>query len=552
MSALLSEICIPFSDKPYPFKTVPFQHQSAIWERTRDKEAWALYMDLGSGKSKVLIDTTAWLYDTQGVNGLVVVAPKSVFRNWGNVDNGQLVGEIVTHMPAHIPYRIGTWTSERRKADVAALDALFDGGKGLYILLMNIEALSRDLKTDSPAYECLKTFLATRKCMFAIDESTTIKNPKALCTKAVTSLRLQAAYRRILCGRPDPQGPLDLFSQCFFLDWRLLGFNSFYTYKAHYAKLVQMQVRIPDQFDEEGNQRLRKFFKVDGYQNLPDLKERLSKFASIVKKEDCLDLPAKLPDQIRLVTMGPKQKRAYDSMRKMAIAEIERHVVDGRVQQPMEFQLEAQTAGVEDAPMGNFSIAKLVITQRLRLHQILCGYLVGDDTVPVPFDEPNTRIGELMATLEEVSGRAVVWATYKLSVEQIAAAIAKEYGPESVLKFYGPSSTEERAAVKRAFDTTHPAYNPDSPVRYVVANKAGARGNTWTAANTAIYYSIDNDSDSHEQSRDRIHRIGQNWPCSYLFLSAGPGTVDPKIYDDLATKRDLSKVITPSNWKDYI
>jgi hypothetical protein len=248
-------------------------------------------------------------------------------------------------------------------------------------------------------------------------------------------------------------------------------------------------------------------------------------------------------------------------MRKMAIAEIERHIVGGKVQPPLSFHEDRQNAAglseeciqTSDTQLQpQFSIAKLVITQRLRLHQILCGYLVGDDRIPVPFDEPNPRMIGLMAALEEVSGRAVIWATYKLSVEQIAAEIAKVYGPESVLKFYGPSTQDERAAVKRAFDTTHPAYDPDGPVRYVVSNKAGARGNTWTAANTAIFYSYDNDSDSHEQAKDRIHRIGQNWPCAYPYLSAGEGTVDPKIWDDLTTKRDLSAAISPSNWRMFI
>jgi SNF2 family DNA or RNA helicase len=416
----------------------------------------------------------------------------------------------------------------------------------MHVLLLNVEALGRDLASNR-AYDFLHKFLLGHRALLAIDESTAIKNPQATRTKALMKLRLLAPYRRILSGMPDPNGPLDLYSQCWFLDPDLLGYGSFYSYKAHFARLVPMRVAM-------GNGQSRRFNKITGYQNLDELHKILSKFAFIVKKEDCLDLPEKLPAVKRNVEMGPKQRRAYNDMRSMAIVEIERHMGalrDGTptLQQPMDFQLLQQCQGVENAPPpdpSSFSTASLVITQMLRLHQILCGFIVTDDRKPVLFDEPNPRLEDLIDQLAETSGtKVVIWATYRVNVRQIAERIAKEYGPESVVTYYGPTSVDERRAAIREFQ------DPDSPVKYFVSNKTGAKGITLTASHTAIYYSYDHDAETHSQSLDRIHRIGQHWPCSYVFQRV-PGTLEDKILDCLAGKLDISKQITASNWRDYL
>ena len=56
----------------------------------------------------------------------------------------------------------------------------------------------------------------------AIDESTTIKTPEAKRTKNIVMLGVHAKYKRILTGSPVTKSPLDLYTQCFFLDPFLL------------------------------------------------------------------------------------------------------------------------------------------------------------------------------------------------------------------------------------------------------------------------------------------------------------------------------------------
>ena len=79
----------------YKFKTKPYEHQLKALERSWDKEYFAYFMEMGTGKSKVLIDNASMLYDKGEINGLLLVAPKGVYKNWHD-------GEIPTHMVDHI------------------------------------------------------------------------------------------------------------------------------------------------------------------------------------------------------------------------------------------------------------------------------------------------------------------------------------------------------------------------------------------------------------------------------------------------------------------
>src|SRR5690606_19504528 len=122
-----------------------------------------------------------------------------------------------------------------------------------------------------------ETFLRVNgPCAMIIDESTTIKNHKAKRTKAILKLRPLAAYRRILSGSPLANGPLDLFSQCFFLDPKLLGFKSWYEFRNRYC-LLKTQHLGP-----------RSFQVVTGYRNLDELADKLASFSFRVRTEECL------------------------------------------------------------------------------------------------------------------------------------------------------------------------------------------------------------------------------------------------------------------------
>ena len=158
------------------------------------------------------------LYDNGKINGVLIVAPKGVVKNWYE-------GEIPTHLVDHIEHKTVLWQSLITKKQTVALDSLFETGEDLHMLIMNVEALSTKKGVDFAA-----KFLSSHRTLMAIDESTTIKNPDAKRTKNICALGREASYTRILTGSPVTKSPLDLYKQCEFLSPGLLGHESYYTF----------------------------------------------------------------------------------------------------------------------------------------------------------------------------------------------------------------------------------------------------------------------------------------------------------------------------------
>jgi len=472
----------------YKFKSKPFAHQSKALEMSWDKEVFAYFMEMGTGKSKVLIDNIAMLYNAGKINGALIIAPKGVYKNWFD-------SEIPNHLPDYIEKKMGLWKTDPNAKD---LKPLFSTGAELHVLIMNVEAFSTKKGVDFA-----KKFLSCHKTVIGIDESTTIKNPMAKRTRAIIELGIKCKYKRILTGSPVTKSPLDLFSQCYFLSPFLLGHESFYTFKTRYA--ITKQVNVSG----------RMVHLVVGYRNLPELSEKVKPFSYRVLKDDCLDLPKKTYMK-RIVQLTDEQKRLYKTMKEKAIAFLN----------------------------GKMVSTATVITQLMRLHQITCGHFKSDDGDVQ--DVKSNRLNELMDVLEEVEGKAVIWAHYRYDIEKIVEAIIKQYGENSVVTYYGDTSTEDRQkAIKKIQD-------PNSPVRFIVGTpQTGGYGITLTGASTMIYYSNGYDLEKRQQSEARIDRIGQERPMTYIDIIA-EGTVDDKIVQSLRKKVNIATEIMGEELKDWI
>ena len=59
----------------YDYKTTPYQHQDDVLKASWDKVNWAFFMEMGTGKSKVCIDTASILYERGEIDTFIVVAP---------------------------------------------------------------------------------------------------------------------------------------------------------------------------------------------------------------------------------------------------------------------------------------------------------------------------------------------------------------------------------------------------------------------------------------------------------------------------------------------
>jgi SNF2 family DNA or RNA helicase len=472
----------------YKFKSKPFAHQSKALEMSWNKEVFAYFMEMGTGKSKVLIDNIAMLYNAGKINGALIIAPKGVYKNWFD-------SEIPNHMPDYIEKKVGLWRTDPNAKD---LKPLFSTGAELHILIMNVEAFS----TKKGVLFAHK-FLSCHNALISIDESTTIKNPNAKRTKSILSLKPLSKFRRILTGSPVTKSPLDLFSQCQFLDSWLLNQSSYYAFRTRYAVCRKINVSG------------RQVEIVVGYRNLGELSEKVKPFSYRVLKDDCLDLPPKTYTK-RIIELSDEQKKVYKTMKEKAIAFLN----------------------------GKMVSTATVITQLMRLHQITCGHFTSDDGDVQEIK--NNRIDQLMEILEEVEGKAVIWAHYRYDIKKIVEAISKKYGENSVVTYYGDTSTDDRQkAITKIQDK-------DSSVRFIVGTpQTGGYGITLTGASTMIYYSNGYDLEKRQQSEARIDRIGQEKPMTYIDIIA-EGTVDDKIVQSLRKKVNIATEVMGEELKEWI
>ena len=478
----------------YKFKTKPYAHQLTALEKSWEKEVYAYFMEMGTGKSKVLIDNISMLYDQGKINGALIVAPKGVYQNWYN-------SEIPTHLVDHIDKKMVLWQAMINKTQAKKLDTLFKTGEELHILIMNVEAFSTKKGVDFA-----HKFLSCHDTLIAIDESTTIKNPGAKRTKNILGLSKHSKYRRILTGSPVTKSPLDLYTQCYFLSPWLLDHSSFYTFKNRYAVM------------RTANFGGRSVQIVVGYRNLAELSEKLKPFSYRVLKDDCLDLPKKTFMK-RIVHLSDEQKKVYSQMKQTALAFLN----------------------------GKAATTATVMTQLMRLHQITCGHFTSDDGTTQVLK--NNRIDELIDLLHEVHGKVVIWAHYRHDIETIVEHIKKEFNTDvdnSVMTYYGDTSVEDRQkAIKEIQD-------PDSPVRFLVGTpQTGGYGITLTAASTMIYYSNGYDLEKRQQSEARIDRIGQTKPMTYVDIIA-EDTVDERIVKALRKKINIASQVMGEELKAWI
>ena len=474
----------------YKFKTKPYKHQLTALKKSWNKENFAYFMEMGTGKTKVLIDNLAMLYDKGKVDGALIIAPKGVVKTWYEQ-------ELPAHLPNHIENKTILWQANITKSQQEKLDSILENEMLLHILVMNVEALSTDKGVNFA-----RKFLLSHNTLMAIDESTTIKNPSAKRTKNIILIGKYAKYRRIMTGSPITKNPLDLYSQCEFLDPWLLDFTSYYAFRNRYAEMKTMHIRG------------RSIQVVSEFKNLSELSETIKTFSDSVLKEDCLDLPPKTFMK-RYVTLTSDQKKIYEQMKKAAMA-----VLNGKVTTTM-----------------------TVLTQLMRLHQITCGHFTADDGTSHAVE--SNRLNELMNVLDETEGKAIIWANYQLSVGEIIQKIIKEYGEDSYVHYYGLTSQEERQDNIRKFQN-------DPKCRFLVGTpQTGGYGITLTQANTVIYYSNGYDLEKRLQSEDRAHRIGQNKKVTYIDIIA-EDTVDEKIVEALRKKINIASEVMGEELKDWI
>lgn len=473
----------------------PWHHQKEAFLLSRDEEAFALLMEQGTGKTRVIVDTACYLFAKGEIEAVLVICPNSVKDTWKE--------ELHDHSPEWARHDLRVYDSGLKKSEKQELESFIksNGRMRLKWLVVNVEGLSTGKLPELAA-----EWVARWNCLVVVDESTRIKSPSAKRTKRVFKLGKQAPYRRILTGTPVTQGPLDLYSQFRFLDRHILGFGSYYAFRNHYAIMGGYNGK-----------------QVIGYANLDELQRLIEPYSYRKLKTECLDLPPKVYEK-RVVELSAQQRKAYDEMKNDMVTSL---------------------AGKEVS-------VTIVLTQMLRLQQIVGGFLPvppedeTEDWVTVPIDGPNPKLQALIEETSDLPGKAIVWARFRAEIEIISNALREAYGKDSVVEFHGGVKQTDRQDARRSFQ------DPDSPVRFFVGQvEAGGIGLNLQAATTVIYFSNSFSLETRLQSEDRAHRGGQTNRVTYIDLLA-KNTLDRRLLTVLRGKKNLADLITGDNVGQWI
>ena len=394
---------------------------------------------------------------------------------------------------------VGVWEEEFRKfADYKYALTVLDGEmkkKRSAFDFMQGQALQIIVVNYESCWRLEAEITKWKPDLIVCDESSKIKNPSASQSRALHRLGRITKYNMILTGTPITGSPLDIFSQYKFLDERILG-TSFYLFRNRYAILGGYQNRM-----------------IVGYRHMAELVTKVHSIAFRIKIEDAVDLPPFI-DETRIVPLEQQAQAIYKRIEKDCYAELN----NGEV------------------------TARNVLTQLLRLSQCSGGF-IRDDIKGEAEQVSSAKLEALEdiidACLDE-GRKVVVFARFVPEIEGIEELLKTKKISYSLI--YG--ATKDRAEqVKRFQENT-------SVKVFVGQLQTTGMGLTLTAANVAVFYSLDFSYANYEQSRARIHRIGQTEKCLYIHL-IGKGTVDEKILHALKHKGDIANLMV-DNWRQML
>jgi len=491
----------------YKQKTKSYDHQTECLNLSWDRKAFGIFLEQGLGKTKIALDTAGLLFAAGRIDGVLVVAPKVVYRNWPRVE-----------IPIHLgcDYKVLEWDPGKAKTDRwrKAWKELLKS-KDLAIFCINVEAFSN----RGQAFDAAEKFLLERKSLMVVDESSRIKNPTSQRTRRVILLGKRAKFRRAMTGTPVTQTPFDLFAQFRFLDPSVLGFTSFYGFKHQYGVFEKQYTRAAG--------ASRAYEELVKYVRLDELKSKIQNHSYRKTKAECLDIPDKIYQRVA-VEMTPEQKKMYADLMK-----------DGEI------------------VFDSFEVlANLQIVRLLRCQQILGGFVPATVTIqegevdldaievaytpgkievkPVPGGNP--KLDALIDLVsEDYPGKAIIWARFRTEIEAITVGLKEKFGSEAVVELHGGIVGDKR-------DFNVQAFQEDVRVRFLVGQQQSGIGVTLTAAETVFYYSNTFSYEQRYQSEDRAHRIGTKHSVTYVDLECA-GTVDERIRDVLLGAKSLADAV---------
>jgi hypothetical protein len=432
-------------------RITPFDHQKIGTEALVRYPYFALFDEMGAGKTKQVIDAVQFLFVNGYIDKVLVIVPAAVRSVWFD----QELGELAKHLWKDVSSLVLEY-HEKSHAWIHA-PAAENKAHRLEWYITNYDYIRRRVskvgRKKINIDPMIEKIIGPRT-LLVLDESSAVKNHKAKQSRACLIIRNRCGRVVLLNGTPISNNPLDLYSQGMILHPSVHGFKSYFTFKAQYAQIITTEAGFP---------------KIVGWQNLEDLQRRFAPYVLRRLKKDCLDLPEKLPSAPLTATLSSTSWKIYTEMRDELCVWLSENEVSTAAQ-----------AGVKI----------------MRLAQIVSGFVGGVE--PALFDDDETEVrrssspvrffgNEKITTLiewlkelwdNEPDAKVVVWTRFRPELFNVMKAL-EQFGPKlSVGQIHGVNNQtekDEQDAAKRLLD---PRTAPEGPAVVVGITSVGSMGLT--------------------------------------------------------------------------
>lgn len=442
-------------------KSEMYPHQKEAYEKLKRLKVGALYMEMGTGKTRTALELIKLRLDLNKIDHVIWLCPCTM------LDTDDLLDNINEH------------------SDLAEAPGL--------LTLMGIETLS----TSERACRKLLSIVSTKRTFIIIDESNLVKNHNAMRTRHILQIAEQCKYRLILNGTPISKNEKDLFAQWYMLDWRILGYMSFYSFAANHLE-----------YDPDRPGRIRRVLNVDY------LTDKIAPYTYMVKKEDIkeiLPLPCKTY-RTAYFELTQDQESHYAFVRDLFLASLL----------------------YDEERIGSAAIYRTFTA----LQDVTSGRRITSEVDEKIQHEPmfeniadNPRIKCLLDEIDGTEDKIIIWCKFTNEVMDIVHALTEKYGEGSAIPFFGKTTRKQRRLAKERFQ---------GKAQFFVANKACVTyGLNLQFCHHMIYYNNDWDWATRAQSEDRVHRAGQTETVRIVDICAN-STIDERVLDCLSRKERLS------------
>lgn len=460
------------------FKVKPFDHQLETLNRIKDKAFYALFWEMGTGKTFELIHVLRYLYClNEKIRYTLIICPKAVCYNWKK--------ELIMFSPnPDIKDSIAVLDGTKKER----LEMFNDPKKKIFIV--NYEGVGR-------IKEVADTLAKYQWSAMILDEAQRIKNYKAAQTKEILRISKNALRRYIATGTPILNSLMDIFTLYLFLDGGERFGTNYHQFVNRYFTDKNIGWRGSPKYFPDWRARKDK---------ITEIQAKIYSCADRKLKEDCLDLPPKIYETY-YVEMDPAQKKMYEQLKNELITFFNNEAV----------------------------IASTALTKILRLNQITSGFVAvdGEEGESGIRNISDSKLKALVELVNDIMpNKVIIWAWFRNDIKRISEAL-KKYKPAVV---YGGVSGEERE------NAIHNFQNKEDCKVFIGQQRACGLGITLTKASYAIYYSQNYSLEDRLQSEDRCHRAGSERHAKITYIDlVCRDTVDEVIIKALQNKEDLAK-----------